>query len=138
MKNLGLIRETLHRRDVLERLGLFGTALLLQGCLTKGDLQQVLTVGNVQSLIQAGNKVDETQELQIGRTLYGPTIDQAGGAYKNPRVQTAMQNFAAPLFKSGTRPDLPWEITVLEDDSVNAWALPGGKIAVNKGLLRYA
>ena len=30
-------------------------------------------------------------EIQMGTSLYGPTIDQAGGTYKNPRVQKAMQ-----------------------------------------------
>ena len=137
MKDHGFIRAVLHRRAVLEKIGLLGAALVVEGCVTKGDLQQIVSTGNIQSLMQASNKVDEKQEMQIGKSLYGPTIDQSGGSYKNARVQTAMQNFAEPLFKSGSRPDLPWEITVLEDDSVNAWALPGGKVGVNKGLLRY-
>jgi predicted Zn-dependent protease len=33
------------------------------------------------------------------------------------------------------RPQLPYEFTVLNNDIPNAWALPGGKIAVNRGLL---
>jgi len=31
-----------------------------------------------------------------------------------------------------------WEVTVFEDDSANAFALPGGKIGVNTGLLKVA
>lgn len=32
----------------------------------------------------------------------------------------------------------PWEVVVFEDDSANAFALPGGKIGVNTGLLKVA
>ncbi len=35
--------------------------------------------------------------------------------------------------------DIPyaqWEIILIDDDSVNAWAMPGGKIGVNTGLFR--
>ncbi len=34
--------------------------------------------------------------------------------------------------------DIAWEVVVFEDDSVNAFALPGGKIGVFTGLLRVA
>ncbi len=33
---------------------------------------------------------------------------------------------------------LPWEVVVFEDDSVNAFALPGGKVGVHTGLMRLA
>jgi predicted Zn-dependent protease len=136
MRDKSLIREVLHRRDLLQLLGLGGTALLLQGCLTQGDLQNLVTQENFQKLFNPP-KYTEKDEIQMGSTLYGSTIDQEGGAYNNPRVQKAMQNFAQPLFASSSRPSLPWEITILENNTVNAWALPGGKIAINKGLLRY-
>lgn len=34
--------------------------------------------------------------------------------------------------------DIAWEVVVFEDDSVNAFALPGGKVGVFTGLLRVA
>lgn len=33
---------------------------------------------------------------------------------------------------------MPWEVVVFEDDSANAFALPGGKIGVHTGLLKVA
>jgi predicted Zn-dependent protease len=33
------------------------------------------------------------------------------------------------------RPQLPYEFVVLNNDVPNAWALPGGKMAINRGLL---
>ncbi len=80
----------------------------------------------------------EEDEILIGNQLYGKLIDRNGGAYRNRRVQSATQRFAEDLLKTSERPKLHWEITVLNDNTINAWVLPGGKIAVNKGLLRYA
>lgn len=80
----------------------------------------------------------EKDEILIGNQLYGKLIDRNGGAYRNRRVQSAMQRFAENLLKSSERPTLPWEITVVNNNTINAWVLPGGKIAVNKGLFRYA
>ena len=42
-----------------------------------------------------------------------------------------------PLIKASARPVLQWEIVLIDDNAVNAWSLPGGKLAVNKGVLRY-
>ena len=79
----------------------------------------------------------EEDEIRLGETLYPRFIDRMGGAYRNRKLQTALRSFAEPLFKTSDRGKLPWEITLLNDNTVNAWVLPGGKVAVNKGLLRY-
>jgi len=136
MRDMVWRREAPRRREVVSALGLGGLTLLLQGCLTQSDVQQLVTTQNFNTLI-GSFKSSEADERQIGSALYGPTIDASGGAYRNPGVQRAMQSFAQPLFRNSTRPNLPWEITVLDDNSVNAWALPSGKVGVNKGLLRY-
>jgi predicted Zn-dependent protease len=33
---------------------------------------------------------------------------------------------------------LPWEVQIIDDDSANAFALPGGRIGVNKGMFKIA
>lgn len=80
----------------------------------------------------------EAEEIRIGEALYPRFVDQMGGPYRNKGMQLSLRNFAENLFKTSERPKLPWEITLLNDNTVNAWALPGGKIGMNKGLLRYA
>jgi predicted Zn-dependent protease len=84
-----------------------------------------------------GVSFSEEDELAMGQGLFGPLIDSVGGQYKNSGVQSSMDRFAANLFANTERPTFPWEIAVVDDNTVNAWALPGGKIAINKGMLRY-
>ena len=46
-----------------------------------------------------------------------------------------MQSVGNRLAKVSDRPELPYEFVVLNDSIPNAWAMPGGKIAFNRGLL---
>jgi predicted Zn-dependent protease len=96
-----------------------------------GDL-----MGQVSNVIQSMN-LTEADEITMGNTYYDRFVDQSGGAYNCQAAQNALRQFAQPLIATSKRPNLPWEITLLDDETVNAWALPGGKMAVNKGLIRY-
>ncbi len=111
------------------------------GSSNKGNSGTTIDLGKIfegaKSLFE-GFSLDEEDEINIGNKLYGKMIDRNGGAYPNRKVQSSIQRFAEDLLKTTERPSLPWEITVLNDNTVNAWVLPGGKIALNKGLLRYA
>lgn len=133
--------RTLRRRQVLA--GMAGAASL--AATSSARAQFDLNIGGVdvggifsaaQSLFE-GISLGEEDEIKIGVGLYPRLIASFGGAYKNPKVQSAMKRFADPLIKTTKRGNLPWDIVVLDDDTVNAWALPGGKLGVNKGLLRY-
>lgn len=98
------------------------------------DLDAIISgAGNIFEALS----LSEDDEIEMGEKLYGRLIDRSGGIYRNSVVQQAVRDFAAPLFATSQRRAFRWEITVLADDTVNAWALPGGKLAVNAGLLRY-
>jgi predicted Zn-dependent protease len=58
-----------------------------------------------------------------------------GGDYTvNPEL-TAYVNEVGKKLAAVSDRKLPYEFTVLNNSTPNAWALPGGKIAVNRGLL---
>ncbi|HYM32387.1 MAG TPA: M48 family metallopeptidase [Candidatus Cybelea sp.] len=84
-----------------------------------------------------GMSLGEDDEIQMGTGLYPRMIARSGGPYRNSKVQSDIAKFAAPLLATSARPKLQWEIVVVDDSTVNAWALPGGKLAINRGLLRY-
>ncbi|MGB0747516.1 MAG: M48 family metallopeptidase [Magnetospiraceae bacterium] len=98
-----------------------------------------LDFNRIQSIFEnfSAEPLKPEMEVNYGASLYPGVIAESGGVYPNRKVQKAIKQFADPLFKAAERKDLAWEIVVVNDDSVNAWALPGGKMAVNRGLLRY-
>ncbi|MCE9551744.1 MAG: M48 family metalloprotease [Betaproteobacteria bacterium] len=79
--------------------------------------------------------VSESQEISIGKQNYGPARQSQGGDYIiDPELTAYVQSVGDKLAAVSDR-KLPYEYTVLNDSVPNAWAMPGGKIAFNRGLL---
>jgi len=54
---------------------------------------------------------------------------------RDPEINAYLQRLGERLVKSSKRQDIPYHFTAIEDNSVNAFALPGGYIYVHTGLL---
>lgn len=79
--------------------------------------------------------VSEAQELQIGKQHYVTSQQMQGGTYNvDPELTRYVQEVGQKLASVSDR-ELPYEFVVLNNSVPNAWALPGGKIAINRGLL---
>lgn len=79
--------------------------------------------------------VSEAQEIAIGTQNYSPTRQSQGGDYiLDPELTAYVQSIGNKLAAVSDR-KLPYEFTILNDSVPNAWAMPGGKIAFNRGLL---
>lgn len=80
--------------------------------------------------------VSQTQEIELGMQAY-PLLQQAqGGPYvAHPSVEAYVQRVGQKLANVSDRPQLPFNFIVLDNSVPNAWALPGGKIAIYRGLL---
>ncbi|MFA6687462.1 MAG: M48 family metalloprotease, partial [Desulfuromonas sp.] len=79
--------------------------------------------------------VPEATEINIGAEQYGPGRQMQGGDYTtHPEIVTYVRSVGQRLAAVSDR-GLPYEFHVLNDGTPNAWALPGGKIAINRGLL---
>ena len=80
--------------------------------------------------------VSPEQEVAIGQQQYGPSQQSQGGRYYlDPDLQVYVRGIGQKLAAVSHSPNLPYEFVVLNNPVPNAWALPGGKIAVNSGLL---
>ncbi len=80
--------------------------------------------------------VSASQEVEIGRTNYGPSQQQQGGKYTvDPDLSVYVSSVGRKLAAVSDRSKLPYEFVVLNNSVPNAWALPGGKIAINRGLM---
>jgi len=78
------------------------------------------------------------QEIASGAQNYVPAQQSQGGQYVvDPGLTTYVQKVGKKLAAVSDRPDLPYEFVVLNNDVPNAWAMPGGKLAINRGLLVY-
>src|SRR5215510_882694 len=79
--------------------------------------------------------VSEAQEVKLGEENYAPTRQSEGGDLTvMPELTTYVSGVGEKLAAVADR-KLPYEFVVLNSSVPNAWALPGGKIAVNRGLL---
>lgn len=80
--------------------------------------------------------ISPQQEVAIGEKNYAPSRQSQGGDYYlDPALQTYIRGVGKKLAAVSDRPELPYEFVVLNNQVPNAWALPGGKIAINAGLL---
>lgn len=80
--------------------------------------------------------ISEQGEVELGEENYAPLRQMQGGDYPlQPELIEYVQDVGQRVARESDRPDLPYEFTVIHSDVPNAWALPGGKIAINRGLL---
>ncbi len=100
-------------------------AALLVGCATNP-----VTGRREFSLVSAG------QEEQMGREGYAAVLAEYG-TYEDSTVQRHVNDIGQRLAKVSHLPNLEWHFTVIDDPSVNAFAMPGGYIYITRGILAH-
>jgi predicted Zn-dependent protease len=80
--------------------------------------------------------INKDQELAMGAQAHKSILKQKK-PYNNPRLQAYVNNIGQELARHSHRKDIRYTFTVLDDPSVNAFALPGGYIYVTTGLMAY-
>lgn len=61
-----------------------------------------------------------------------------GGAYDDPKLEAMLEPIVDKLVASSERPDLKYDITILNSPAVNAFALPSGQLYVTRGMVALA
>ena len=81
------------------------------------------------------NFMSEDWERSVGSQQYAPLRQAQGGDFiLDPELTSYVRGIGNNLAAHAKR-DFDWEFHILNDSTPNAWALPGGKIVVNRGLL---
>jgi len=80
--------------------------------------------------------MSEDAELEMGRA-YNSQILQSYRVYDDSQIQNYVQSIGESLAKTSHRSNLIYRFTVLDSPEVNAFALPGGYIFINRGLMVY-
>ncbi|MEL6446314.1 MAG: M48 family metalloprotease [Pseudomonadota bacterium] len=112
------------RARIRTGLSIAAAALALTGCVTNPVTgRSELTIISAQ------------QEVAMGANAYAPMQQSQGGQFRlDPAVGEYVARVGQKMADVSDR-DLPYEFVVLNNGVPNAWALPGGKIAINRGLL---
>lgn len=77
-------------------------------------------------------------EAQLGLEAF-QQLSKQEKISKNPSYNASVERVAQRIAKVSHSPDLDWETKVFdEDETINAFALPGGKIGVYTGILKVA
>jgi len=77
----------------------------------------------------------EEEEAALGAKAYAPAVQQQGGFYRDRELEAYVQEVGMRLARVSHRPGLAYRYRVLNASVPNAFALPGGYIVINRGLL---
>lgn len=82
--------------------------------------------------------LSQAQESQMGATAYKQVL-QEEKISNDPGYNSAVKRVGKRIAAVADGPGYNWEFTVIQaDDTINAFALPGGKVAVYTGILKIA
>ncbi|MBI4937369.1 MAG: M48 family metalloprotease [Nitrosomonadales bacterium] len=100
------------------------------------DLGKALeTAQKVQQKVkQATEDISEPREIELGGGIAGNLLG-AAPLLDDRRVQRYVNHVGRWLALQTERPDLPWQFGVLDDNDINAFAVPGGYVFITRGLL---
>src|SRR5262245_58913451 len=80
--------------------------------------------------------MSEAQEIALGKES-DAQIRAEMGVYADPALQQYVNGIGLRLAKDSERPTLPWQLTVVDQAAINAFALPGGFIYITRGILPF-
>jgi predicted Zn-dependent protease len=75
------------------------------------------------------------EEVQIGSQAAPQFIEQSGGELPDQGIVQYVRDMGARLASQSEMPDIEWEFFVLDSQVINAFALPGGKVFISRGLM---
>ena len=115
---------------LLRALGVLSTMLAITA-LVAGCQQAPVTGRSQLILLPAG------QEIQLGADAYRQILSESTIS-RDPAYDRFVRTVGERIAAVADDPGFDWEFVVIEDASPNAFALPGGKVAVHTGLFQVA
>lgn len=79
--------------------------------------------------------VTTEQEVALGQKSYIQALQKMGGVYPDSELNRYVDRVGQRLARRSHRPELKYRFKIVNDSTPNAFALPGGHIAITRGLL---
>ena len=79
-----------------------------------------------------------TEQVPAGTREHQRILASYGGAYQDPRLEALISRTVEKLVAASERPNLRYNVTILNSSAINAFALPNGQLYVTRGLLALA
>ncbi|SHE99377.1 Putative Zn-dependent protease, contains TPR repeats [Desulfacinum infernum DSM 9756] len=79
--------------------------------------------------------MSEQQEIATGQKLYPLYTQMSYGLFQDGELQAYVQDIGRRLAAVSHRPNMAYEFNVVNSSDLNAYALPGGKISITRGLV---
>ncbi|MDP2562585.1 M48 family metalloprotease [Psychrobium sp. 1_MG-2023] len=80
--------------------------------------------------------MSESEEIKLGKEMHQKLIKSVP-IYQDEKLATYIDNIGQKVAKSSHRPNIKYHFTIIDKPDINAFALPGGYIYINRGLLAY-
>jgi predicted Zn-dependent protease len=104
--------------------------VLLAGCASTSE-QRLVSLPVPQTPSQAeGEPATQREHARI--------LASYGGEYDNARLHDMIEKTVNRLVTASERPDLKYQLTILNSPAINAFALPNGRLYVTRGLIALA
>jgi predicted Zn-dependent protease len=99
------------------------------------DIGKALDIGK-KALEQPSRKeFSQEDEIQLGDALTASFLG-ASPLSKDENLQRYVNRVGKWVALHSARPDLPWTFSVIDTETINAFAMPGGSIVVSSGLIK--
>jgi predicted Zn-dependent protease len=122
------------RKVRLVHLGFAALGLVLAACTGSPP-----SLGPQATALAPAKQADATSEMSPAVLREHQRILAAyGGVYNDPRLQSMLEQTVDRLVTASERPDVRYKVTMLNSQSINAFALPTGQLYVTRGLVALA
>jgi predicted Zn-dependent protease len=115
-------------RGVLGAVG--ALCLLLAGCTSTPDNRVVL--------LPVPQATAQLEKVPATQREHARILVSYGGVYENARLQQTVEKTVDRLVAASERPDLKYQVTILNSPAINAFALPNGRLYITRGLVALA
>lgn len=119
-------------RSALAVLALAQLVACAGGVPSVGDLTSAVAIAKGAS--DSMRDIPVTEEVQIGHTVSASLLG-AAPLTNDARQQAYVNSVGMWLAMNSGRPDLPWQFGIIDTETVNAFAAPGGYVFVTRGLV---